>query len=70
MGVGSTFPNISSKDLADLAIPLPPVEVQKSIIDELEKERAIINANKELIARFEKKIQAVMDRVWGNGTAD
>ena len=70
LGVGSTFPNISSKDLADLAIPLPPVEVQGHIIKELEKEQAMVDANKDLIVRFEKKIQAVMDRVWGNGAAE
>ena len=28
------------------------------------KEQALVNANRELIERFEKKIQATIDRVW------
>lgn len=51
-------------------IPIPPLPNQEAILIELKTEQATVNANKELIARFEKKIQAVMDRVWGNGTAD
>lgn len=31
----------------------------------LEAEHALVNANRELIARFEKKVQATLARVWG-----
>ena len=50
--------------------PIPSLNIQRNIVADMEKEEAMVNANKELIARFEKKIQAVMDRVWGNGTAE
>jgi len=63
-------PNITKSDVLSLKIPLPPTLIQQSLVTELEKEEALVNANKDLIARFEKKIQAVMDRVWGNGTAE
>jgi len=62
--------NINIEILKEVILPVPPPETQKLLVEEIEKEQAMVNANKELIARFEKKIQAVMDRVWGNGAAE
>ena len=45
--------------------PLPPLEVQKEIVAEIEGYQKVINANRELIARFEQKIKATLARVWG-----
>lgn len=56
--------------LKESVIAIPPLETQEIIISDIEKEQAMVDANKELIARFEKKIQGVMDRVWGNGTGN
>lgn len=36
-----------------------------AIVAEIEDEQALVAANRELIARFEKKIQATLARVWG-----
>jgi type I restriction enzyme M protein len=36
-----------------------------AMVAEIEAEQALVAANRELIARFEKKIQAVLARVWG-----
>ena len=46
-------------------IPLPPLETQEQIVDEIKADRALVAANRELIERFEKKIQAVIASVWG-----
>ena len=46
-------------------IPLPPIHYQKEIVEEIEAEQALVNANRELIGRFEKKIQSTIARVWG-----
>jgi restriction endonuclease S subunit len=46
-------------------IPLPPLATQKAIVAEIEAEQAMVAANRELIARFEKKIKATLARVWG-----
>jgi len=48
-----------------LPIPLPPLATQQAIVAEIEADQALVAANRELIARFEKKIQATLDRVWG-----
>ena len=50
-------------------IPLPPLTTQQAIVAEIESEQALVNANRELIARFEKKIQGVIDRVWEASTS-
>jgi hypothetical protein len=36
-----------------------------AIVTEIEAEQALVAANRELITRFEKKIQATLARVWG-----
>ncbi|QXT37002.1 N-6 DNA methylase [Sphingomonas sanguinis] len=46
-------------------IPLPSIEIQQFIIAEIEAEQALVEANRELIVRFEKKIEAAIARMWG-----
>ena len=56
-------------------IPLPPLAEQRRIVAgldaeaELDAEAAQMEAVRALLPRFEAKIQRVLDRVWGNGTA-
>jgi len=66
---GANINNLSSSIFYRFQIPLPPFEFQKEIVAEIEAEQALVYANRELIARFEKKIQAVLARVWGEGEA-
>ena len=47
-------------------ISLPPLATQQAIVAELEAEHAVVAANRELIGRFELKIESVMSRVWGD----
>ena len=42
-----------------------PTELQQAIVAEIEAEQALVAANRELIARFEQKIQATLARIWG-----
>ena len=51
--------------LKETTVPLPPLAEQRAIVAEIEAERALVEANRDLIARMEKKIQAVLARVWG-----
>ena len=39
--------------------------MQKEIVAEIEGYQNEIDANRELISRFEKNIEGVVDRVWG-----
>jgi type I restriction enzyme M protein len=56
---------ISTEDLSQVRFPLPPLAAQEAVVDEIEAEQALVAANRELIARFETKIQASLARVWG-----
>jgi len=62
--------NINAKNLAAYPVPLPALATQQQIVAEIEAEQALVGANRELTARFEKKIQATLARVWGEDTGD
>lgn len=57
--------NLSLQQVGDLTIPLPPLATQRAIVAEIEVEQALVAANRELIARFEQKIQATLVRTQG-----
>jgi type I restriction enzyme M protein len=62
---GSAQPQITRQGLAPFEIPLPPLVEQEAIVSEIEAEQILVSANRELVVRFEKKIQATLLRVWG-----
>ena len=45
-------------------IPLPPLEIQNQIVTQIEKEQALVNANKELIEIYGQKIKDRIAKVW------
>jgi type I restriction enzyme M protein len=61
---GVTVPKLNQEKLRGIPIPLPPLATQQAIVAEIEAEQALVAANRELITRFEKKIQATFARVW------
>jgi len=61
---------VSLKALREFKIPLPPIEEQCAIVAEIEAERALIDGNRDLITRFEKKIEAAIARVWGEAKTE
>ena len=62
---GAAQPQLPIRSLNAAKIPLPSLATQQAIVAEIEAEQALVAANRELIARFEKKIQATLARVWG-----
>src|SRR5690606_17438522 len=55
---GGTFNEISKTSFETLEIPLPPIEIQREIVAELEAEQQLINANKKLIEIYQQKIKS------------
>ena len=54
-----------------IPIPIPDdVATQQAIVAEIEAEQALVAANRELITRFEQKIQATLARIWGEETSE
>ena len=60
----ASIPKINRTQLFETKIPLPPLETQQAIVSEIESEQSLVNANRELLERFEKKIRAAVGRVW------
>ena len=61
---GSTIQGVTKRQLIELQIPLPSLETQHTIIEEIESEQGLVDANRELIERMERKIKAAVGRVW------
>ncbi|TAM50993.1 MAG: restriction endonuclease subunit M/S [Acidobacteria bacterium] len=64
LATGSSIRHFGPMHLKQMKIPLPSVDTQRAIVAELEAEQALVNANRELIARMEQKVQATLARVW------
>ena len=62
---GAAQPQLPIRNLNEAKIPLPPLATQQAIVAEIEAEQALVAANRELITRFEQKIQATLARIWG-----
>jgi len=62
---GGGQPQFNGNALKQIKLPVPPLVDQQAIVAEIEVEQALVAANRELITRFEKKIQATLARVWG-----
>ena len=62
--VGAIFKNLTTSQVKEFEVPLPPLETQRAIVAEIEAEQTIVNANRELIERFNKKIEKIIAGVW------
>jgi len=67
---GMAQPKLNQQALNTIEIPLPSLEEQNAIVAELEKERAAVDACKQLITQFEAKIKAKIATIWGENTSE
>jgi restriction endonuclease S subunit len=56
--------SINTKSLINFIIPLPPLKIQKLIVDRIEVERALVESAKELIGIYEEKTRKVISKLW------
>lgn len=68
--VGVTMKNLNQSVLCGMPFVMPDLATQQSIVAEIEAEQALVNGNRDLIARFEKKIDAAIVRVWGEAKGE
>ncbi|MER9118693.1 N-6 DNA methylase [Mesorhizobium sp. M0954] len=64
---GGTFAEISKSKFCELEIPLPPVDVQRKIVEEIEGYQQEISALEQEISDREKQIRESIARVWEEG---
>ena len=62
---GGAQPQFNANSIVKIKIPLPAIETQKKIVSQIESEQEIIEANKKLIAIYERKINDKTAEVWG-----
>lgn len=62
---GGVVLNLNSELVRNINIPLPPIEIQKSIANMMAQESALVESNKHLISIFEQKIKDRIAKVWG-----
>jgi type I restriction enzyme M protein len=62
---GVTIARLYNKIIEETKVPVPPIETQRQIVAQIEKEQALVDANKQLIEIFEQKIKDRIARVWG-----
>ncbi|WP_343586002.1 N-6 DNA methylase [Flavobacterium sp.] len=62
---GAAQPQLPIRDLKFAKIPLPTIKTQQKIVSQIEKEQALVNANKELITIYVQKIKDRIAKVWG-----
>ena len=67
---GAQLPRIGWSDFAALEVEVPPVDMQETFAKEIEAEQALVNGNRDLIARLEKKIESAIAGVWGVATGE
>ena len=58
-------PSISQGSIYEVKLQLPPLDIQTQIVQRIEQEQALANANEQIIALFEQKINNKIDEVWG-----
>jgi len=63
---GGNQSNLNGQLIRDTKIPLPDFDTQRAIVTEIQAEQALVDANKQLIDRFEAKVKATINRVWGD----
>lgn len=62
---GARQQNLTKGFICSIKIPLLPAEEQQSIVQAIEEEMQLVNANKRLIEIFEQKIKDKISEVWG-----
>ncbi|MFZ4741726.1 MAG: restriction endonuclease subunit S, partial [Bacteroidales bacterium] len=62
---GVAIKRVVLKDLKTIKIPNISTKEQTLIVQRIEEEQALVNANKRLITIFEKKIKDKINEVWG-----
>ncbi len=62
---GSAQPQLPIRVLNEIEIPLPPLKIQKQIVEKIEAERALVESARKLIELYEQKIKDRIAKIWG-----
>ena len=58
------MPKVNREHLFEYPCPVPPIEIQKQIVEQIEAERTLVDSNKKLIAIYEQKTKDTLAKLW------
>jgi type I restriction enzyme M protein len=64
VATGGVVRNLNSELVKNVEIPLPPLEMQKQIVERIEAERVLIEGNKKIIEIYEQKTKDTLSKLW------
>ncbi len=64
--VGGGQPQFNASTLQKIVVPVPPLEEQQRIVDEVIIQQKVIEGNNSLMEAFQQKIQDRIRKVWGD----
>ena len=59
-----SYPSLRLKEIGNITIPLPPLEVQRELVAEIEGYQRVIDEASQLIKQTEAEIDVAIERVW------
>lgn len=62
---GGTIERLYNKLIEEQVISIPPLKIQKQIVEKIETERALVESAKKLIGIYEEKNREVIGKLWG-----
>ncbi len=62
---GSTQKFISLGSLRSFPLPIPTIEVQKKIVEDINQQFSIVRGNDKLLRIYMQKIKDKIDNIWG-----
>ena len=65
LATGAGQPQFNANAIKLINLPIPPIEDQKRIIEQFEKERALVAPAKEMVEVFTKKMHSRIHELWG-----
>jgi restriction endonuclease S subunit len=62
---GGGQPQFNGNALRQVHVPVPPLEIQREIMDQADAERVAVESNRNLVGIFEARIKAKLEEIWG-----
>jgi len=69
MGKGA-YPSINQTDVENLVIPLPPLDIQRKIVADIQKQEEVIQSSRRAVSTCEAKISAAIGHLWNGKLQD
>ena len=61
---GAQLPRVGFEHLKNLIFPIPPLKIQKQIVEKIEAERVLVDSAKKLIEIYEQKTKDTIAKLW------